>query len=90
MADLMLHVLDSRTVEGGNKGAQSKLQRQSNGFLFSRIIRETNNLILSLRDGLSVSERENRRHVEERKTILAARMHNVSSANRPPPRRPQL
>lgn len=86
MTDLMLHVLGSNTVGKGLKDVQKKPQwhsartrNHSDGLALTRIFRDTNNLILSLRDGLCASERENRRRVEERKTILASRMHNVSS-----------
>lgn len=43
----------------------------------SRAIKGANNLVLSLRDGLSEMERENRRKQEERKQILSLRMKNV-------------
>ncbi|OIW22695.1 patatin-domain-containing protein, partial [Coniochaeta ligniaria NRRL 30616] len=43
----------------------------------SKIIRGTNNLILSLRDGLTESEREKRRLTAERKAILRARIQNA-------------
>lgn len=45
----------------------------------SRAIRGANNLVLSLRDGLSELERENKRKQEERKQILSLRMKNVSA-----------
>jgi len=45
----------------------------------ARLIHDTSNLLLSLRDGLTESEREQKRRTEERMQILAARMHNVSS-----------
>ena len=43
----------------------------------ARIIRDTGNLVLSWRDGLTESEREDKVRVEERIQILAARMQNV-------------
>jgi TAG lipase / steryl ester hydrolase / phospholipase A2 / LPA acyltransferase len=42
-----------------------------------RIIRDTGNLILSWRDGLNESERQDKTRAEERMQILAARMQNV-------------
>ncbi|KAF6798235.1 nte family protein [Colletotrichum sojae] len=45
----------------------------------SRAIKGANNLVLSLRDGLSELERENRRKQEERKQILSLRMKNAES-----------
>jgi TAG lipase/steryl ester hydrolase/phospholipase A2/LPA acyltransferase len=86
MTDLTLHVFGSNTVGTGLKNVQKKPQWHSartrnhaDGLALTRIIRDTNNLILSLRDGLSASEREHQRHVEERKTILGSRMQNVRS-----------
>ncbi|GAB1317378.1 Lipase 5 [Madurella fahalii] len=46
-------------------------------FQLSKLIRDANNRILSWRDGLSQSEREDRRRTEERAQILAARMQNA-------------
>ncbi|KAK3346148.1 acyl transferase/acyl hydrolase/lysophospholipase [Lasiosphaeria hispida] len=45
----------------------------------TKIIRNTGNLVLSWRDGLTESEREDRRRVEERMQILAARMENATT-----------
>ncbi|KAF0325476.1 patatin family [Colletotrichum asianum] len=45
----------------------------------SRAIRGANNLVLSLRDGLSELEQENKRKQEERKQILSLRMKNAES-----------
>ncbi|KAK4223959.1 acyl transferase/acyl hydrolase/lysophospholipase [Podospora fimiseda] len=45
----------------------------------SRILRHAGNLVLSWRDGLTESEREDKRRLEERMQILAARMHNATS-----------
>lgn len=84
MAGLVLHRLDTRPKDGKKQVDQSLLcassakQRQSAANPLSRIIRGTNNLVLSLRDGLTESEREERRRTEERKVILRARMQNVS------------
>ncbi len=43
----------------------------------SKLIHDANSFILTWRDGLSESERSDRQRKEERKQILAARMHNV-------------
>jgi TAG lipase / steryl ester hydrolase / phospholipase A2 / LPA acyltransferase len=45
----------------------------------SRAVKGANNLLLSLRDGLNESERQQQRNVDERKQILALRMKNVGS-----------
>ncbi|OLN96958.1 Lipase 4-like protein 1 [Colletotrichum chlorophyti] len=45
----------------------------------TRAIKGANNLVLSLRDGLSELERENRRKQEERKQILSVRMKNAET-----------
>ncbi|WYZ43808.1 hypothetical protein EsH8_VII_000244 [Colletotrichum jinshuiense] len=44
-----------------------------------RAIKGANNLVLSLRDGLSELERENRRKQEEQRQILSVRMKNAES-----------
>jgi len=44
----------------------------------AKILRDTGNRVLSWRDGLTESEREEKARVEERMQILAARMQNVS------------
>jgi hypothetical protein len=43
----------------------------------SRFVRDASNLTLSLWDGLTLEERERRRIVEERKTVLIYHMKNV-------------
>ena len=85
MGDLVLHRLDTRPSDGLKPVDQSMLctvsskQKQSGaGHPLSKIIRGTNSLVLSLRDGLTQSEREAHRRTEERKAILRARMQNVS------------
>ncbi|KAK4186301.1 putative lipase [Podospora australis] len=45
----------------------------------SKIVRHASNLMLSWRDGLTESEREEKRQTEERMQILAARMHNATT-----------
>ncbi|KAG7040213.1 hypothetical protein JMJ77_0010494 [Colletotrichum scovillei] len=45
----------------------------------SRAIKGANNLVLSLRDGLSELERENRRKKEERRLVLSIHMKNAES-----------
>jgi TAG lipase/steryl ester hydrolase/phospholipase A2/LPA acyltransferase len=49
----------------------------------SRLVQGAGNVVLSWRDGLSESERADRRRVEERKQILAARMQHVSNSAEP-------
>ncbi|KAK4180944.1 putative lipase [Triangularia setosa] len=46
---------------------------------FTKLVRDASNLVLSWRDGLTESEREDKRRTEERMQILAARMHNATS-----------
>jgi len=43
-----------------------------------RGLRDASNVLLSWRDGMTESEREDRRRAEQRMQILAARMQNVS------------
>lgn len=57
----------------GKKQGQQKHAFQP----LARIIRDTGNLVLSWRDGLNESEREDKARAEERMQILAARMQNV-------------
>ncbi|TQN65948.1 Lipase 4 [Colletotrichum shisoi] len=45
----------------------------------SRVIKGANSLVLSLRDGLSDLERENRRKKEERRLVLSVRMKNAQT-----------
>jgi TAG lipase/steryl ester hydrolase/phospholipase A2/LPA acyltransferase len=45
----------------------------------TRLIQGAGDLALSLRDGLTTSEREEKRWREERKQILAARMTHVTT-----------
>ncbi|KAK4675502.1 Lipase 5 [Podospora pseudoanserina] len=45
----------------------------------TKIVRDASNLVLSWRDGLTESEREDKRRTEERMQILAARMHSATS-----------
>ncbi|KAB5584966.1 acyl transferase/acyl hydrolase/lysophospholipase [Coniochaeta sp. 2T2.1] len=83
MGDLVLHRLDTRPSDGRKPGDQtlictsSSKSKQSTDHVLSRIIRGTNNLVLSLRDGLTELEREERRRTEERKAILRARIQNA-------------
>jgi hypothetical protein len=85
MGDLVLHRLDARSGDGRKQGdqamicASSSKLRQSSEHPLSRIIRGTNNLVLSLRDGLTESEREERRRTEEHKAILRARIQTVGA-----------
>lgn len=83
MTALLLRSVDTRPSDLKKPGDQgllctsSQKSRQSAGHPLTRIIRSTNNLVLSFRDGLAESEREERRRTEERKVILRARMQNV-------------
>ncbi|EFQ31930.1 patatin-like phospholipase [Colletotrichum graminicola] len=45
----------------------------------SRAVKSANNLVLSLRDGLTELERESRRKKEERRLVLALRMKNAQT-----------
>ncbi|KAK3384826.1 acyl transferase/acyl hydrolase/lysophospholipase [Podospora didyma] len=45
----------------------------------SKAVRDASNILLSWRDGLNESEREDKRILEERMQILAARMHNATT-----------
>ncbi|KAK2040217.1 patatin-like phospholipase [Colletotrichum somersetense] len=45
----------------------------------SRAVKSANNLVLSLRDGLTELERESRRKKEERRLVLAVRMKNAQT-----------
>lgn len=85
MADFVLPRLEPRSSDGKKHVDKSILcssyskQRLSVSNPLSNIIRGTNNLVLSLRDGLTESEREERSRTEERKAILKARILNVSA-----------
>lgn len=59
----------------GKKQAQKHVAFQP----LVKIIRDTGNLVLSWRDGLSESEREGKARMEERMQILAARMQNATT-----------
>lgn len=54
-------------------------ERKSGPSPLTRLLRYANNRVLSWRDGLSETEREVKRRIEERMQILAARMQNVST-----------
>ncbi|KAL2165590.1 hypothetical protein VTG60DRAFT_4270 [Thermothelomyces hinnuleus] len=91
MPDLLLH--EPRTIQATTAGLGSatpplldptKLRRKrknaGHGLLgTSRLVRNVGNLALSLRDGLTASEREEIRRKEERRQILIARMENAST-----------
>ncbi len=92
MTDLLVHGPPAIRVNSGGDGklrpsphsSASSLKKRSHPQKhaefqpLSKIIRDAGNLVLSLRDGLTESERESRRRNEERMQILAARMQNVS------------
>lgn len=86
MSDLLLHNLPAKPQKRpktptpatvASKQNQNQNQKTSATRPLSRIVRGVNNLVLSWRDGLAEPERDDRRRTEERKQILAARMHNV-------------
>jgi len=65
-------------IQGASSGKKKpKQQKQVTFQPLTKIIRNTGNLVLSWRDGLTESEREDKARVEERMQILAARMQNV-------------
>ncbi|KAK0724667.1 acyl transferase/acyl hydrolase/lysophospholipase [Lasiosphaeris hirsuta] len=71
--------LSTQVSTSSFKKKQSKPQKHVTFQPLTRIIRDTGNLVLSWRDGLTESEREDKRRVEERMQILAARMENATS-----------
>ncbi|TDZ19088.1 Lipase 4 [Colletotrichum sidae] len=61
---------------------KSQQQQQPRNFALdsiSRAIKGANNLVLTLRDGLTELERENKRKQEERRQILSLRMKNADT-----------
>lgn len=95
-SDLILHMLPSLRVSGGNGTVEGGNQTQSKTTVWpakqklcqkpqrlvpahplSKVLRDINNIALSWWDGLTASEREERRRIDERRTILATRMHNA-------------
>jgi TAG lipase / steryl ester hydrolase / phospholipase A2 / LPA acyltransferase len=70
--------LASQPPTPASKKKNKQTQRYSVLQPVSKIIRDASNYMLSWRDGLNGSEREDRRRAEERMQILAARMQNVS------------
>ncbi|KAK0625534.1 acyl transferase/acyl hydrolase/lysophospholipase [Bombardia bombarda] len=93
MSNLLLHILSLIRVNSGadekpNAPTKSttptikkrnKAQAHATSQPLSKIIRYAGNFLLSWRDGLTESERENKRWTEERMQILAARMQNATS-----------
>ncbi|KAK4641888.1 Lipase 5 [Podospora bellae-mahoneyi] len=95
MTDLLVHgppIIQVSTVEDGKlkaskrprpRPAPLKLKKTSPSHsyipLLTKIVRDASNLVLSWRDGLTESEREDKRRTEERMQILAARMHSATS-----------
>ncbi|KAK3939184.1 putative lipase [Diplogelasinospora grovesii] len=92
MIDLLLNGLPTSPGNIGSEGrpktpaktANATLKRRQSQKLvasnpISGLIRGANNLVLSWRDGLTESEREDQRRTEERKQILAARMQNAKT-----------
>jgi len=88
MNDILVHGNSAIRVSGASDGSlrtpsapparRSKPQKHVSFQPLVRIVQDTRNLVLSWRDGLSESEREDKTRIEERMQILAARMHNVS------------
>ena len=88
MNDILVHGNPAIRVSGASDGSlrtpsapsarRSKPQKHVSFQPLVRIVQDTRNLVLSWRDGLSESEREDKARTEERMQILAARMHNVS------------
>ncbi|KAK3321985.1 patatin-domain-containing protein [Apodospora peruviana] len=60
-------------------GKRNKAQASTTLLPLSKAIRGASNVLLSWRDGLNESEREDKRRTEERMQILAARMQNATS-----------
>lgn len=59
------------------QGQKSPSQKHAATPSVLKVVRGMGSLVLSWRDGLAGSEREDRRRSEERKQILAVRMQNV-------------
>ncbi|KAK4124326.1 patatin-domain-containing protein [Parathielavia appendiculata] len=91
MPDVLLHKhlpVHVSTAEPGSKVLQlfdppkSRRKKKHHGHgpsHVSRLVQSAGNVVLSWRDGLSWSEREERRKKEERMQILAARMQNAAT-----------
>ena len=59
------------------KKRNSKVEKRVTFRPFSKLMRSAGNYVLSWRDGLTESERENKRRIEERMRFLEDVMHNV-------------
>ena len=66
-----------KTKTSKDQQQQQQKQKQHGPSPLSKVIKYASNTVLSWRDGLSESEREQKREREERMDILAARMQNV-------------
>lgn len=83
MPDLLIH--GPRAVPASSAPLfdpfKARRKKKCNGHApshVSRLVQGAGNAVLAWRDGLSESERADRKRVEERKQILAARMQHVS------------
>ncbi|KAI0126721.1 patatin-like phospholipase [Xylariales sp. AK1849] len=86
MAQLVLPNLRITPVPSNHNSAKSPASKKGTRPIqnvaiepLSRAIKGAGNLVLRLRDGLTTSEREARRALEERKQILSARLQNAET-----------
>ena len=63
------------------KKKNNKVEKHVTFRPLSKVIRSAGDYVLSWRDGLTSSERENKRRIEERMQFLEDVMHNVSTTN---------
>ncbi|KAL2264165.1 hypothetical protein VTK26DRAFT_1283 [Humicola hyalothermophila] len=77
LIQLPQHAVDLGSLK--SKTSQDQRQQKLGPFRLSRVIRRANNTVLSWRDGLSESEREQRKGTEEMIEILTARMLNAET-----------
>jgi len=92
MSDLLIQGPPAILVNGSNPDNKPKASHQHTASALkkkvraqkhvtiqplSRILRGASDYVLALRDGLTTSEREDQRRVEERMEYLAQRMQNV-------------
>ncbi|ORY70311.1 acyl transferase/acyl hydrolase/lysophospholipase, partial [Pseudomassariella vexata] len=79
-----LHISPAPSCKFSNKHpipkkGGSKQIRNSAVQPLSRALKSVGDIVLSIKDGLTEAEREERRLLEERKQILAARLHNAET-----------
>ncbi|KAK3496241.1 acyl transferase/acyl hydrolase/lysophospholipase [Neurospora crassa] len=70
-----------QTLTSALKKRNSKVEKRVTFRPFSKLMRSAGNYVLSWRDGLTESERENKRRIEERMRFLEDVMHNATSAD---------